>query len=354
MEFKKVNVKEANEKKKLIQAIERKSCKRFLLNEINDEYKDALSLKGKLKTRALDNIDIKRRKMLEKIEKEMEKDGIPTRIITYFSSIQCIPGNYISDVRDTTPLEEILSVVSSNSKKISLMISGLGGETDAATKFIRMIKKESPEGFIAIVPNIAASAATLISLGANQIFMGIHSELGPVDPQIPQITVNRGNLIPANLYLNTYEEVANKANFTSKEHVLIPEEKEIYHKKLNDADMLLLKSSVDSMTEERNNLKIFLREGSMKGKSESEIDSTAEKLIGGHVYKTHSALIMYEDAVSLGLNVKLLERSNALWKLVKEYYLRAEAEMRISNLSKLFESSEDSIMLASEPTEEPD
>ena len=38
--------------------------------------------------------------------------------------------------------------------------------------------------FLAVVPRRAKSAATLLALGADEIHMGLMSELGPIDPQI--------------------------------------------------------------------------------------------------------------------------------------------------------------------------
>ena len=44
--------------------------------------------------------------------------------------------------------------------------------------------KASNQRFIVVIPRIAKSAGTLIALGADEIHMGMMSELGPIDPQI--------------------------------------------------------------------------------------------------------------------------------------------------------------------------
>src|SRR5262249_48776004 len=44
--------------------------------------------------------------------------------------------------------------------------------------------KKSTTKFVVAVPRLAKSAGTLIALGADEIHMGIISELGPIDPQI--------------------------------------------------------------------------------------------------------------------------------------------------------------------------
>ena len=342
--------KDSNEKIKLFKSAERKSSGEFLINRIYGEYETALSYKGEAKYYALEKLNAKRRNILKNIENKLEKEGYKSSVVVYFSSILELPGNEISSVEDTTYLKEVLSSVSSKSKKVSLIISELGGDMEAVIKFVRMIKKESQDGYFAIIPNIAKSGATVLALGADEILMGMHSELGPVDPQVSYNNI----YMPANTYLNVYDDVAHNAKFTQKEHVIIPKQDEdrLYKKKLTDVDLILLKICADSIEYERKNLSSILENGSMKGKEKEEISSAVEKLIGGKLYTSHSSLIMYEDASSLGLNVKLFANDNPLWKLVEEYYVRAEAEMRINKLSKLFESRKDSLRVASAQSHE--
>jgi hypothetical protein len=47
-----------------------------------------------------------------------------------------------------------------------------------------MLLRRHCGGFVAVVPRHAKSAATLLTLGADEIIMGNHAELGPLDVQI--------------------------------------------------------------------------------------------------------------------------------------------------------------------------
>lgn len=69
-----------------------------------------------------------------------------------------------------------------NKKPILLIVHSKGGEVEPAYLISKTCKENSPQFSIAI-PRRAKSAATLISLGANEIHMGSMSELGPIDPQ---------------------------------------------------------------------------------------------------------------------------------------------------------------------------
>ncbi|XID95414.1 hypothetical protein ACF3MZ_13235 [Paenibacillaceae bacterium WGS1546] len=55
---------------------------------------------------------------------------------------------------------------------------------DAAYKIVRMCREHCTNKLSVIVPFMAKSAATLLSIGTDEIIMGPPSELGPIDPQI--------------------------------------------------------------------------------------------------------------------------------------------------------------------------
>lgn len=69
-------------------------------------------------------------------------------------------------------------------KPILLIISSVGGRIEPAYLISKTLKKLSNGKFVVAIPRQAKSAATLISLGADEIHMGNMSELGPIDPQI--------------------------------------------------------------------------------------------------------------------------------------------------------------------------
>ena len=59
-----------------------------------------------------------------------------------------------------------------------------GGKIEPAYLISKICQRLANEKFVVAIPRRAKSAATLISLGANEIHMGLLSELGPIDPQI--------------------------------------------------------------------------------------------------------------------------------------------------------------------------
>jgi len=68
-------------------------------------------------------------------------------------------------------------------QRIALVIDSAGGKANAAYELATLLRRHCG-GFVAVVPRRAKSAATLLALGADKIFMNENAELGPLDVQI--------------------------------------------------------------------------------------------------------------------------------------------------------------------------
>ena len=68
-------------------------------------------------------------------------------------------------------------------RELDLVLHSPGGSAQAAEQILEYLRTRF-DYIRAIVPLQAKSAATMIALGCDEIFMGAHSELGPIDPQI--------------------------------------------------------------------------------------------------------------------------------------------------------------------------
>lgn len=71
-----------------------------------------------------------------------------------------------------------------NEKDILLILHSSGGSIEPAYLISKALKHFSKQRFVVAIPRRAKSAATLVSLGADEIHMGMTSQLGPIDPQI--------------------------------------------------------------------------------------------------------------------------------------------------------------------------
>lgn len=66
---------------------------------------------------------------------------------------------------------------------VALLIDSLGGSAQCAYEIASLLRKHCG-GFVAVIPRRAKSAATLLSLGSDEILLGEYGELGPLDVQI--------------------------------------------------------------------------------------------------------------------------------------------------------------------------
>jgi hypothetical protein len=73
--------------------------------------------------------------------------------------------------------------ITGKGKKIEILLHSGGGHPDIAYAAMKFFRRRFEEVNV-IVPLIAKSAATLMCLGADKIFMGEFAELGPIDIQL--------------------------------------------------------------------------------------------------------------------------------------------------------------------------
>jgi len=94
-------------------------------------------------------------------------------------------------------------------------------------------------------------------------------------------------------------------------------------------------------------LKAKIKDAAKRAEKATEI---AEKLLSKKFFPNHGQFINAETAEKdLELSIETLDRTDDLWKMIWEYYLRAELQMNIPPAPdtikiKLFESSAESII----------
>jgi hypothetical protein len=71
----------------------------------------------------------------------------------------------------------------SRDERVVLLIDSTGGSAKAGYQLAMFFRRYAGK-FVALVPNVAKSAATLLAIGADEIILGHSGELGPVDAQV--------------------------------------------------------------------------------------------------------------------------------------------------------------------------
>jgi ClpP class serine protease len=115
-----------------------------------------------------------------------------------------IPGNLLS-----ITIEDIQGFMSAlhglKHDELDLILHSPGGSLEAADQLVQYLRSKYKH-IRAIVPQNAMSAATMISYACDEIVMGKHSAIGPIDPQITFPTANGHFTAPAQSILDEFEE----------------------------------------------------------------------------------------------------------------------------------------------------
>jgi len=81
-------------------------------------------------------------------------------------------------------------------RELDLILHSPGGTAEAAEAIVEYLRTRF-DHIRVFVPVAAMSAATMVALGADEIVMGAHSQLGPIDPQFSIITPEGPRSAPA-------------------------------------------------------------------------------------------------------------------------------------------------------------
>ena len=139
-------------------------------NEILEELNES---------KRVDALDYVRRKYLQLAH---EKSG--RNVITYYSSFLQKPGieqGFIDD-NDKNGFMTVINKMHRD-KGLDLILHTPGGDIAAAESIVEYLVEMFDGDIRAIVPQIAMSAGTMIACACKEIVMGLHSSLGPIDPQ---------------------------------------------------------------------------------------------------------------------------------------------------------------------------
>lgn len=115
----------------------------------------------------------------EEIQKMITSSNISDayNILFLFDNTNSI-NNFVAD-----SIYKSVNELTNKDSNLLLILSSNGGSIEPAYLISKCLKKNSKK-FSITIPRIAKSAATLLSLGADELHMGGMSQLGPIDPQV--------------------------------------------------------------------------------------------------------------------------------------------------------------------------
>lgn len=261
--------------------------------------------------------------------------GMP--VISYMTSFH-FP--VMIDDSDAEILEQVLRA--SNLKKgFALLISSPGGDPLAAERIINLCRGNSKtNAFTSIVPGKAKSAATIICMGSSEIWMGVGSELGPIDPQIITREDGKTAIFSANTIIRSYNALFEKA--TKEQGHIEPYLQQLSH--YDERAVYDYKVAVDLSSSIAAK---YLKSGMMNSLSDEEINKKIAIFIDPDYTKNHGRPIYRDGAKEAGLSIK--HNNDILcWDAIYELYVRLN--MFVSDVSSKCVESRDVSFCVRAPT----
>ncbi|WP_166175368.1 SDH family Clp fold serine proteinase [Rubrobacter tropicus] len=248
-------------------------------------------------------------------------------VVTLFTSF--VNAAPLADA-DADMLEGVLQNMDL-SEGFVLAINSPGGSGLAAERIINICRGYSGTGeYQAFVPNKAKSAATMVCLGASQIFMGPSSELGPVDPQLTD--AQTGQWFSVYNLVQSYDDLFKRA-------VEANGNLEPYIQQLGRYDEREIQELRQELALSEDIATRTLAKGMMAGISESDIGEQIKVFLTPERTKTHGRPIYRDEALECGLAIKPVEVKERLWELAFELYLRANVYVS-TNVTKCVETKD--------------
>ena len=290
-------------------------------NEIQDEI-------TKAKRGAQDSI---RRKYLMELSTYTGRDTII--ISSAFSSgkVQNLPTFLISITN-----EDIQGVMSAlhglKNNKLDIILHSPGGSLEAAEQIVNYLRNKY-EHIRVIIPQNAMSAATMIACAADEIIMGKHSAIGPIDPQITFPTQTGHFTSPAQSILDEFE-------LAKKEIKSDPETAPIWVRRLDKYPIGFLKVCENTIELSKEIVMRWLENWMFKNdpKKKEKAEQIAKWLSDTNLHKTHGRPIDIKLARNQGLIINALEDDDELQEKVLSVFHAAMVTHLVSNCVKFIEN----------------
>jgi len=260
-------------------------------------------------------------------------------VITYITSSR---NNASGSIAQDATREFVKQLQSFTEKphEIDLLINSNGGDGLTSWRIITLLREFlGPEGKITcLVPFYAFSAATLIAVGCDEIFLHPLACLGPVDPQM---TVQGKDGVEH----FAYEDVTAYTTFLEEEAGITDQKEKV---SLIDRLVEQIKPSSIGASKRASMQSIVMSEKLLRlhMKDEQKAKNIAQKLSKN--YFAHGHAVSKREAKELGLNI--LESNERIEKLIWDIYSDIEIEMKMNEpfnpLSEYLNNSSNTDLIA--------
>jgi ClpP class serine protease len=188
-------------------------------------------------------------------------------------------------------------------KGLDLLLHTPGGSMGATESIVFYLREMFGEDIRAFVPQIAMSAGTMIACSCKEIWMGKHSSLGPIDPQLnglPALAVQKE-------FQRAYSEIKDE-----------PKKLAVWEPILRKYSPTFLSQCENAVKWGEQFVQQQLESVMLRGKRNKTQRAKAivQRLSDYDENKAHARHIHYDEAQDAGLEIRLLEDDSTLQDLV--------------------------------------
>jgi len=277
--------------------------------------------------------------LYKKIE---EKRGNPL-VVYVTSQRQGAAGAMAGDVIDEF-IDQIKATDNGQHDTIDLLIESTGGDPLTSWRVISLMRTSFKKVNV-LVPHSAFSAATLLALGADEIWMGSYGSLGPIDPQI---TTRKKD---GSTQQFGYEDVASFLSFVKEEGGITEQE---YLKgaleKLCDA----VEPPALGFAKRSSSLSVSMGEKMLQmhmtdPEEKAQARSIALKL--NKSFFSHGHSLARKDVEEIGLNVKTpdADLEKLLWAVHEDFEKELQTRVPFDPLAEYLKHPQAAPLLQSPP-----
>jgi len=190
-------------------------------------------------------------------------------------------------------------------RNLDLILHSPGGSAEAAESIVDYLRQRF-DHIRVFVPLAAMSAATMLALSADEIVMGEHSQLGPIDPQFIISTPEGPRSAPAKAILNQFELAKQQCKDTSNLGAWVPILRSYAPGLLNQCE----NSRQLAVTMVSNWLEKYMFANDNEGATKA--DSIAKWFADYDSFKSHARPVGRNKVAEVGVNVTPLENEGDL------------------------------------------
>lgn len=290
-------------------------------NEIQQETLNA-------KTAAQDEV---RRKYIRELSEYTHRDTIIYITAYATNKMVHLPSQAVSVVVDD--VQSFMSTLKGlKNDKLDIIIHSPGGSVEAAEQIVNYLRSKYSH-IRAIIPHSAMSAATMIACACDEIIMGKHSAIGPIDPQITFPTPTGYFTAPAQSLLSEFEQA-------KREVIANPNVAPIWISKLRNLPHGILDICRNTTQLSIDKVTLWLQSYMFKDDKNGaqKAADIAEWLGTASNHLTHGRPIPFNMAKSKGLRIVELENNQDLQEKVLSVFHSSIVTIDVTNCVKIIEN----------------